>query len=164
MKYLVFLLAFGMLVATSCNDGNTNGGIDTGDIHNPETASGDVDPENMPVIKFEKELYEFGTITQGEKVEHLFKFTNTGKSDLFITRCSATCGCTVPEWPKEPLAPGESGEIKVIFDSNGKRGKQHKKVTIVANTQPSTSVVALSGQVTAPDIEEVPEVETETAE
>jgi hypothetical protein len=121
-------------------------------INNPNTAQEEaVDPETAPVIQFENEVYEFGQITQGEKVQHSFTFTNSGKSNLIIASASGSCGCTVPSWPKEPIAPGETGQIDVVFDSNGKQGKQNKTVTLVANTVPNKTVIALKGEVLVPE-------------
>ena len=131
--------------------------ITTDVVNNPETAAETTDElakEDLPVMTFEEEVFEFGDITQGEKVYHSYQFKNTGKTDLVITSASATCGCTVPKWPKKPLAPGEGGIIEVVFNSEGKKGLQHKKVTVIANTHPSTNVVALKGNVIAPNTEE----------
>ena len=87
-----------------------------------------------PVITFEKNTYEFGDMNQGDKVEHTFKFTNTGNEALVITNVQVTCGCTTPKgWPREPIAPGGKGEITLGFNSTGKMGKQNKVVTIVSN-------------------------------
>lgn len=115
---------------------------------------------NTTGIKFEEERFNFGTITQGEKVKHTFMFTNTGNSDLVIVSAKGSCGCTVPEWPKEPIAAGEQGEIYVVFNSDGKSGKQLKQISIVANTEPATSVIALEGDVIAPDADAAPATET----
>src|SRR5690606_34200408 len=100
--------------------------------------------------EFEEEIFDFGTITQGEKVTHTYKFKNTGDNDLLIVSAKGSCGCTVPKWPKEPIAPGATGNIEVVFDSDGKSGRQHKKVTIVANTHPATTIIALKGDIVAP--------------
>ena len=81
-------------------------------------------------------------------------FENTGKTDLIITSATATCGCTVPKWPKKPIKPGEKASIEVIFDSEHKNGQQNKQVTIIANTYPSTNMVALQGKVIAPKTED----------
>ncbi len=85
-----------------------------------------VNSDEAPVFKFEKESYDFGQITDGEKVSYDFKFTNVGKTPLIVTSATATCGCTVPDYPKEPIAPGAEGVIKVVFDSTGKPGMQNK--------------------------------------
>jgi len=107
--------------------------------------------EKITSIEFENELYEFGKITQGEKVEHSFTFKNTGEYPLIIGTARGSCGCTVPQWPTEPIAPGEKGKIDVVFDSNGKEGFKHVTVTIRANTEPNVSVVALKGEILVPE-------------
>ncbi|MFT6148978.1 MAG: hypothetical protein ACJAUH_001664 [Saprospiraceae bacterium] len=98
-------------------------------------------------MTFAKETYDFGTISEGEKVERIYKFKNSGNEPLIISNAQGSCGCTVPQWPKEPIAPGKSGEIKVVFDSKGKAGKQNKTVTITANTNPATTTINITGEV-----------------
>lgn len=93
------------------------------------------------VMKFDNREHDFGDIKPNEKVEHTFEFTNEGDTDLIITRASGSCGCTVPDYPKEPLAPGAKGKITVTFDPAGKTGKQHKTVTILANTQKGKEIL-----------------------
>lgn len=126
--------------------------IDTDVVSNPATAdeSGASDAVQVPEFTFEKEVHDFGTIVQGEKVAYSFKFKNTGEGDLIITSAKGSCGCTVPEWPKDPIAPGAEGVIDVVFNSDGKSGQQNKKVTIVANTVPNTKVLAINGVVEVP--------------
>ncbi|MDN3686773.1 DUF1573 domain-containing protein [Cyclobacterium jeungdonense] len=98
-----------------------------------------------PVITFEESSKDFGDITQGDKVENVFKFENTGNAPLIISNVAATCGCTVPSWPKEPIAPGKKGEIKVSFNSAGKMGKQNSVVRIYSNaTEPIEKVSMIS--------------------
>lgn len=123
--------------------------LDTEVVTAPATASGDV--ENAPVMTFEKDAHDFGKIIQGEKVSYSFKFTNTGGSDLLITDAKGSCGCTVPEYPKNPVKPGETGVIDVVFDSTGKSGQQNKKVTITANTVPGTVTLAINGMIEVPE-------------
>ena len=107
--------------------------------------------ENPTQITFEKDLHDFGEIIQGEKVNTEFKFTNTGKNDLLISDAYGSCGCTVPEWPKEPIAPGQSGVIKVQFNSANRSGLFNKTVTVVANTQPnSNSKLIIKGTIIVP--------------
>ena len=96
-----------------------------------------------PIISFDKKNWDFGTITDGEVVEHTFRFTNTGTSNLVISSASASCGCTIPNWPKEPIAPGEKGEIKVEFNSNGKKDMVTKDITILANTNPVKTILQI---------------------
>jgi len=118
-------------------------------VDNPNVVStGEATPsENAPVITFENPEYDFGTIKQGEVIEHVFTFTNTGKSPLIIENASASCGCTVPEPPTEPIAPGETGSINVKFNSAGKMGQQYPTVTVRANTQPNLTKISMKGVV-----------------
>ncbi|MGV8878842.1 MAG: DUF1573 domain-containing protein [Sphingobacteriaceae bacterium] len=102
---------------------------------------------NEPIMKFEEATYDFGKIKQGDKVTNEFKFKNIGKVPLIISEAKASCGCTTPEWTREPIKPGETGTIKVIFDSSGKSGLQDKMVTILANTNPEQNNVHLIGEV-----------------
>jgi len=119
-------------------------------INVPVSASGEVN-EEMPEFEFENLIFEFGTISQGEKVPHSFRFKNIGKTDLIIAKVEGSCGCTILKgWPKYPVKPGAMGKIDVIFDSNGKRGVQSKTISIVANTYPSTTVLTLKGEIKAP--------------
>lgn len=110
-----------------------------------------IDLKNPPVITFEENDYNFGTIIEGEVIEHKFKFTNTGKGVLVISSVNADCGCTVPKnWPKSPLKPGESAYIEVVFNSEGRVGKANKHLTITANTKPNATYVKLTGVVVGP--------------
>lgn len=127
--------------------------IDTDVVTNPataETAEGADSDVPVPEFTFETEVHDFGKVVQGEKVAYSFKFKNTGNADLIITSAKGSCGCTVPEWPKDPVAPGAEGMIDVVFNSDGKSGQQNKKVTIVANTVPNTKVLAINGMVEVP--------------
>lgn len=99
-------------------------------------------------ISFEETTHEFGTINEGDIVEHTFAFTNTGDSPLIIQDARATCGCTIPKKPEGPVAPGESSEIQVRFNSQGKSGMQNKTITITANTEPSTTRLFIKADVT----------------
>lgn len=103
--------------------------------------------DGAPVMTFEKEVYEFNKIKEGETVSYDFKFTNTGKTPLIVKDAAVTCGCTVPEIPKEPIAPGQTGVVKVVFNSAGKVGLQDKVVTITANTIPAQTLLHLVGEV-----------------
>lgn len=128
-------------------------------IANPATANNSegIDPNaKVPSFDFEETMHDFGTITAGDKVNHVFRFTNSGEVPLVIQNASASCGCTVPDWPKEPIPPGGKGEIKVEFDSKGKGGLQTKTVTIVANTQPNTTNLEIRGTVNPPANETKP--------
>lgn len=169
MKRIVLFAALGFALA-SCNDAsskiqndNPNG---TAQAEQPATPQQNqqqqmnqqqqtqatpqnVDAENAPVFTFENEKHDFGKIQQGDKPETEFTFTNTGKSPLIITQARGSCGCTVPEWPNQPIAPGETGKIKVVFDSTGKTGRQSKTVTLTANTVPNTRVLTITADIEA---------------
>jgi len=88
-------------------------------------------------IAFDIMQHDFGDIHQGDVVEHIFKFENTGNEPLILNNVLTTCGCTAPEWPREPIAPGEQSEIKVRFDSSGKMGRQNKIITVRSNARDS---------------------------
>lgn len=98
-------------------------------------------------IKFESKKFQFGEITSGDKVTTTYKFTNTGNEPLLISDVKTSCGCTASDYPREPIAPGESGEIEAVFDSSGKSGAQTKNVTVMTNTDPSSNVLILEGNV-----------------
>jgi len=136
----------------ACSGTGSSEELTTDLINNPNSASGnsDVDKDKLPFFEFVEEVVDFGTITQGEVVSTNFKFKNVGKSDLIISSAQGSCGCTVPEWPKEPIKPGQEGKIAVTFNSTGKQGKQNKTITLVANTMPNTKVIALKGDVLVP--------------
>ena len=99
------------------------------------------------VITFKEKSVDFGDIVQGAKVEHTFVLTNSGTAPLVISNVAATCGCTVPSWPKEPVAPGKSAEIKVSFNSTGKMGKQNSVVRIYSNASEPIEKVSLISNV-----------------
>lgn len=101
----------------------------------------------FPAISFNKKEHDFGEIKEGSKVETVFIFTNTGEADLIITNAQASCGCTVPEFTKEPIKPGKSGKMKVSFDSTGKPGMQQKSVNITCNTQQGSDVLTIKANV-----------------
>lgn len=104
---------------------------------------------DAPAMKFEAATFDFGAIGEGAMVTHVFKFANTGKTPLIIENAVASCGCTVPDWPRQPIAPGAAGEVKVEFSSRGKAGPQQKTITLTANTQPRETVLVLVGTVNA---------------
>ncbi len=101
-----------------------------------------------PSFTWAEENFDFGTIPEGEIAEHVFKFTNTGEAPLIISNASASCGCTVPVWPKDPIPVGGTGEIQVKFNSSNKPGVQNKTVSITANTNPKLSRLNIKAVVT----------------
>ncbi len=101
------------------------------------------------VMKFDEPEYDFGEINATEKVEHVFTFTNTGNIPLVINEAKGSCGCTVPEYPKTPVAPGEKADVKVSFNPTGKRGKQSKTVTFMVNTQKGSELITIKAMIKA---------------
>jgi hypothetical protein len=115
------------------------------------------DPEKVPdsapkaVFSFEETEFDFGTVNEGDIVNHTYTFTNTGKSPLVIDKATASCGCTVPDWPRQPIGVGETGEIKVRFNTKNKPNQQIKMISIIANTEPSLTRLRIKGYVTPKD-------------
>lgn len=118
-------------------------------INNPNTASNPSGVTEGPLseIKFDEPEFDFGDINSGDIVTHIFKFKNTGDAPLIIESATASCGCTVPKWPKEPIPPGEESEIEVKYDSKNKAGIQQKTITIRANTQPNVTRLIIKANV-----------------
>ena len=117
-------------------------------IDNPNVVQEEAAPNpNAPVLTFAEQAFDFGDIAADSKVRHTFRFTNTGKSALLIADATASCGCTTPNWTKEPVAPGGTGKMEVQFDSRGKHGLTSKTVSVRANTQPSITTITIKGNV-----------------
>lgn len=116
-------------------------------IRNPRSAQGYNDNEKMPVLTFDSDIHDFGRLSAGENISYSFHFRNTGNADLIISNTSATCGCTVADYPKGRIAPGGEGYVTVTFKSAGKSGQQYQEVTIVSNAQPATSRLKIVAQV-----------------
>lgn len=138
MKRVLLLLPF--LALTSCYDAADK-------IERTASDAVDATSTALPVLSFEKTSHAFGEIVEGDVVEHTFTFTNEGEGPLIISSAKPSCGCTVPVWPRQPIAPGETGEIKVQFDSTKKVGSNQKTVTLVSNANPSTRVLRFSANV-----------------
>ena len=150
-KYLILSLSALALTFTAC-------GENTEKKEAPATAveaSSAKAISNAPVMTFDKTIHDFGTIQEGERVETLFTFTNTGKSDLVIVDARGSCGCTVPEYPKNtPIAPGATGQIRVSFDSSNKPNLQQKTVTISANTDSGRETIRIKAMVQADPVKQ----------
>ena len=152
MKYYFYVFFFSFLfIAISCDD-NSN----KKDTKSQNSSSSSViSSSESPIMSFDKTLHDFGTIQEGETVETIFTFTNSGKSDLIIVDARGSCGCTVPEYPKNtPIPPGESGKIRVSFDSNNKPNMQQKTVTISANTDSGRETIRIKALVQADPVKQ----------
>ncbi|HYG53204.1 MAG TPA: DUF1573 domain-containing protein [Flavobacteriales bacterium] len=123
---------------------NNTGSTTTTTTTVPATAK-----QSTAVMSFRNLEHNYGKIEQGQSVTHEFVFTNTGKEPLVISNAQGSCGCTVPVWPKEPIAPGKTGTIKVTFNSAGKMGAQDKTVTLTSNNKDGVVVLHMKGEVTA---------------
>lgn len=124
----------------------TDGSISNSDIiRNPISIDSPDDTVNVAKLVFDETEFDFGTIQQGDIVKHTFTFTNTGKIPLLISNARSSCGCTVPDWPKEYIEPGKQGKIYVEFDSKNRKNRQDKQVTVTANTFPSSTKIKLIG-------------------
>ncbi len=118
----------------------------TADLINFPPSSGEVSNQKLPIITFDSTVMHFDTIAIGEKVNHIFRFKNTGKSPLIISQVTPACGCTTPkDWPKEPILPGESGQISVEFNSRGFSGQIEKSISVLTNCIPATWDLKLKG-------------------
>lgn len=159
-KNAVFCLPFwfltSLVILFSCGESKKDsgrGGIPAEVIKNPASADKGSNPGLLPTMVFEKDEHDFGKLLQGETVTFGFKFKNTGGSDLIIASVSTSCGCTVTDYPKEAIPPLKQGVVMVTFKTEGRRGFQHKTVTVMANTQPNTKVLKVKAEIRTPDNE-----------
>ena len=106
-----------------------------------------IDTPSDAKMDFENKEWDFGLIEAEEVVSYSFEFVNSGSDPLIISSAKGSCGCTIPEWPKAPIAPGEKGFIDVTFNSKGKKGKQNKRVTLTTNMVPSQQLLTVKGEV-----------------
>jgi hypothetical protein len=150
MKKLIFTLslAVGLSALSVAQDGHS-----ANDGHNHDgTQATPAAPTSLADIKMDKLTHDYGTIKQGDNGECAFKFTNTGKEPLVITNCQGSCGCTVPECPREPILPGKSGTIKVKYDTQ-RVGGIYKTVTVTSNAKSGNVVLTIKGTVEAKPVE-----------
>lgn len=117
----------------------------------PSVAQSGADEGEIAVMTFETTEFDFGTVNEGDVVDYTFKFTNTGATPLVINKATATCGCTVPKWPRDPIVPGGTGEISVKFNSKNRKNLQTKYVNINANTKPEVTRLKITGNVLPTD-------------
>lgn len=136
-KLVVACLALSVLVACNLQVKNDQSSAD----------STSQSTENLGKIVFEEDSFDFGTIKEGEIVDHVFKFKNEGNAPVILAQVSASCGCTTPNYTKEPVLPGKEGEVKVSFKSSGQVGVQQKFVTISSNAENAVLTVQIKGKV-----------------
>jgi len=148
-QFKVFLVMLMAVSLFACN--NNSNKVSTKVVKNSKTAGKSEKPYDRPQIMFKENTYDFGKIIQGEKVKHTFHFTNTGRSDLVITKVSTSCGCTATDYPHTPIKPGESAKLDVVFDSHTKKGFQNKTITVLTNTEPNHTTLFIKGVVVIPE-------------
>lgn len=148
MKHILSIAILLTMVITACNSGNGKQ-LSTELISNPKSAekTGGKSAE----ITFDKTEHDFGKLLQGEVVSYTFHFTNTGNAPLLISNVNSTCGCTVGEYSKEPIAPGKKGTIKATYNSKGHHDFQTRSLTVTTNTNPSSTVLRMKANVLTAD-------------
>lgn len=144
LKQTFAAMALSALLFTSCDVRKTDKLADNVAKDTTQNTA-NFDPTQVQMVD---SSYNFGKISEGEVVEYSFRFKNVGNKPLVVKNASASCGCTVPEKPEQPIMPGELGSIRVKFNSEGKPGTAHKTVNISSNAQPEFPVLALIGEVT----------------
>ena len=160
MRFTLTTLTMAMLLAgfTGCTEGNSEAATNSKQQQEEAPATPiNAKPQKFDPAKtqasepaapttsmvFDSYEHDFGTMDEGDAVTHIFSFTNTGSEPLILDKCKGSCGCTVPQCPKEPIAPGASGKIEVKFNSKGKKNNQTKTVTINANTDPGQTILKI---------------------
>lgn len=138
-KSILIVAVLSVFAFSSCKD---NAADKVNEENVTAAADRDADSGNFPAINFEENMFDFGTIDQGTNVEHLFKFKNTGTAPLMIVNAKSSCGCTVPEWTKEAIAPGDEGQLLVKFNGSG-QNQVSKTITLTTNTEAGTETLTI---------------------
>ncbi len=141
LKYFMGMIVLASVLLASCGRGSS------GERRNMPS-----DTTGTAVITFPSMEHNFGTVKEGEKVGHIFQFTNTGDADLVLTSVIATCGCTVSKYNKKPVSPGKSGTIEVIFDTSGRNGVQTKTVVVQSNAENKLVILRIIAEVKKDEI------------
>jgi hypothetical protein len=144
-KSILVVAVLAAFVFTSCKE---NAADKVSEENVAAAADRDAKAGDLPVMSFAESEFDFGTIEGGTAVEHVFKFTNTGKAPLVIVDAKGSCGCTVPSYSKEPVAPGAEGELLVKFNGSGKN-QVSKTVTVTANTEKGKETLVIKAFVNA---------------
>lgn len=114
-------------------------------LHMPIDINGNIDTTDAPKIRFTSSSFVFDTIKMGDIIKHEYNFTNTGNRNLYVLDVKTSCGCTVPSFDKDAIAPGENGVITATFDSKDRKGIQEKSIKVFTNTYPNKSELTLTG-------------------
>ena len=148
IRHLLAVIVMGLCMMTACEEKNGDK-LSTDLVTNPKSAT--ETSNKQAAIKFNKEEHDFGSLLQGEVVSYSFHFTNTGNMPLIISEVSSSCGCTVGDYPREPIAPGKTGDIKVTYNSAGHHGFQSRYLYVMSNTNPAKTTLRIKGKVLTPD-------------
>ena len=114
-------------------------------VNNPSTATGQEEAKGSAVLTVDQSTFDFGEAVTGEPIAHRFTFRNSGDAPLIISDAKASCGCTVPSWTQKPIAPGDTGSVYAVFNTEGKAGPQNKTITLTTNANPSSSILLITG-------------------
>ena len=148
--FISIIVAFSLTGCRGRSDSGTSPA--SGQVANPESTAVKQSSSSLPVLEFEETSHDFGLMVQGERLPYKFKCTNTGGADAIISDVTSTCGCTIPSWTKQPIKPGEKGEVEVILNTGGKpAGFISKTVNVLANTEPNTIKLEVSAEIYIPD-------------
>ena len=148
IKCVLSALIVALCLMSACKE-KSEGNLSTDLVTSPKSAT--QTSNKQAAIKFDKEEHDFGTLLQGEVVSYSFHFTNTGNMPLIISEVGSSCGCTVGDYPREPIAPGKTGDIKVTYNSAGHHGFQSRILTVMSNTNPAKTTLRIKGKVQTPD-------------
>ena len=143
MRYSLALITI-VIVLTACSRQTE---IKTDIVENSATLENPEELNRLAKFKFEETEVDFGSINEGEIVEHTFKFINVGNEDLIITNVQTSCGCTASNWPRNAISPGETSELLVSFNSQGKKGLNTKEITVIGNTRPTQTILIIKANV-----------------
>lgn len=145
---IVAVIALSMVTVTSCKDGNASSKVNAENLEKAKERDAKSSKE-AALIEFDKTVYDFGTANEGDVVDVEFVVTNSGKTDLVISKATPSCGCTVPSWPKDPIKPGASEKVIAKFNTSGKPGMANKSITLFTNTKRGREVLRIKGNVIA---------------
>ena len=148
IKHLLLLFIMALCVMPACKE-KGGGNLSTDLVTSPKSAT--ETSNKQAAIKFDKEEHDFGTLLQGEVVTYSFHFTNTGNMPLIISEVGSSCGCTVGDYPRKPIEPGKTGDIKVTYNSAGHHGFQSRFLTVMSNTNPAKTTLRIKATVQTPD-------------
>ena len=145
INYTLLLIATAVTLNSCNSEEKTTAAADTSIVATPTMEEkAPTAPMALTKLEFLESSFDFGKIDEGKKVEHIFKFKNTGENPLVLQDARASCGCTIPEYTKDTIAPGSEGQMKVIYDSANKEGQINKTVTVTANTEPATTDIKIA--------------------